>query len=56
MLPMHPQPQPREILSSWMVRQAFANGFMLHTFYDKLLGYHVQSGTTIPIVIHPSRF
>lgn len=39
MLPMHPQPCPREILSSWMVRLAFANGFMLHTFYDKLLGY-----------------
>ncbi|MCD5330570.1 TniQ family protein [Chromobacterium piscinae] len=40
MLPMHPQPRPGEILSSWMVRLAFANGFMLHTFYDKLLGYH----------------
>lgn len=40
MLPIHPQPQPGEILSSWMVRLAFANGFMLHTFYDKLLGYH----------------
>ncbi|MCD0492025.1 TniQ family protein [Chromobacterium violaceum] len=39
MLPMHPQPRPGEILSSWLVRLAFANGFMLHTFYDKLLGY-----------------
>ncbi|AUH52522.1 hypothetical protein CXB49_17845 [Chromobacterium sp. ATCC 53434] len=40
MLPIHPQPRPGEILSSWMVRLAFTNGFMLHTFYDKLLGYH----------------
>lgn len=39
MLPLHPQPKPDEILSSWMVRLAFANGFPLHTFYDKLLGY-----------------
>lgn len=38
-LPLHPQPQPDEILSSWMVRLAFANGFPLHTFYANLLGY-----------------
>lgn len=39
MLPIHPQPRPNEILSSWMVRLAFANGFPLHTFYSALLGY-----------------
>lgn len=39
MLPLHPQPRPDEILSSWMVRLAFANGFPLHTFYSSLLGY-----------------
>lgn len=39
MLPMHPQPQQDEILSSWMVRLAFANGFPLHTFYSNLLSY-----------------
>lgn len=39
MLPLHPQPRPDEILSSWMVRLAFANGFPLHTFYANLLGY-----------------
>lgn len=39
LLPLHPQPKPDEILSSWMVRLAFANGFPLHTFYANLLGY-----------------
>lgn len=39
MLPIHPQPQPKEILSSWMVRLAMANGFPLHTFYANLLGF-----------------
>lgn len=39
MLPLHPQVRPNEILSSWMVRLAFANGFPLHTFYANLLGY-----------------
>lgn len=39
LLPLHPQPRPGEILSSWMVRLAFSNGFPLHTFYDKLLEY-----------------
>ena len=38
-LPLHPQPLPGEILSSWMVRLAFANGYPLHTFYSGLLGY-----------------
>lgn len=39
LLPLHPQPKDDEILSSWMVRMAFANRFPLHTFYNKLLGY-----------------
>ncbi|SBW83720.1 hypothetical protein PVE_R2G0005 [Pseudomonas veronii 1YdBTEX2] len=39
MLPIHPQPLPDELLTSWMVRLAFANGFALHTFYSGLLGY-----------------
>lgn len=39
MLPMHPQPRPDEVISSWMVRLAFANGYPLHTFYACLLGY-----------------
>jgi len=38
-LPLHPQPQHDELLSSWMVRLAFANGFFLHTFYNKVLNY-----------------
>lgn len=40
LLPLHPQPKSDEILSSWMVRLAFANGFPLHTFYANLLGYN----------------
>ncbi|MGY3809678.1 TniQ family protein [Aeromonas veronii] len=39
-IPLHPQPIAGEILSSWMVRIAFANRYPLHTFYNKLLGYH----------------
>lgn len=39
MLPIHPQPLSDELLTSWMVRLAFANGFALHTFYSNLLGY-----------------
>jgi hypothetical protein len=39
MLPMHPLPENDELLSSWMVRLAFANGYSLHTFYNKVLGY-----------------
>lgn len=34
MLPIHPQPMSDELLTSWMVRLAFANGFALHTFYS----------------------
>lgn len=37
MLPIHPQPLPDELFTSWMVRLAFANGFALHTFYSSLL-------------------
>lgn len=39
MLPIHPHPFLDELLTSWMVRLAFANGFALHTFYSNLLGY-----------------
>ncbi|WP_095159877.1 TniQ family protein [Pseudomonas sp. Irchel 3E13] len=39
MLPIHPQPKQGEILSSWLVRLAFSNGFPLHTFFNSLLGY-----------------
>lgn len=39
MLPIHPKPLPDELLTSWMVRLAFSNGFALHTFYSNLLGY-----------------
>lgn len=39
MLPIHPQPLQNEIISSWMVRLAFSNGYPLHTFYSGLLGY-----------------
>jgi hypothetical protein len=39
LLPFHPQPLENEILSSWMVRLAFANGYKLHTFYSGLIGY-----------------
>jgi len=36
-LPVHPQPRPGEILSSWMVRLALANGYPVHTFYAKVM-------------------
>lgn len=39
MLPIHPQPNQDELLSSWMVRLAFSNGLPLHTFYSSLLAY-----------------
>lgn len=42
MLPIHPQPLHDELLTSWMVRLAFANGFALHTFYSSLLGYRAS--------------
>ncbi|ROT94731.1 hypothetical protein EB809_18820 [Marinobacter sp. R17] len=39
MLPIHPQPLPDEILSSWMTRLALENQFPLHTFYNKLIQF-----------------
>lgn len=39
MLPIHPNPKPGELLSSWMVRLALANGYCAHTFYKAVLGY-----------------
>lgn len=53
MLPIHPQPLPGEILSSWMVRLAFSNGFPLHTFYAGLLG-HKEALWNLDIDRHPS--
>ncbi len=44
-LPIHPQPLPEELLSSWMVRLALANRFSLHTFYNKVIGYNGQIWT-----------
>ena len=38
-LPLHPHPFEDELLTSWMVRLSFANGFFLHTFYNKVLNY-----------------
>lgn|SRR3990167_6125261 len=53
MLPIHPQPLPGEILSSWMVRLAFSNGFPLHTFYSGLLGFK-EALWNLDIDRHPS--
>lgn len=53
MLPIHPQPLPGEILSSWMVRLAFSNGFPLHTFYSRLLGFK-EALWNLDIDRHPS--
>lgn len=39
LLPVHPQPYPEELLSSWMVRLALENGWHLHTFYKEIIGY-----------------
>ena len=39
-LPVHPQPFEDELLSSWMVRLSLSNGWHLHTFYSKVLGYN----------------
>jgi hypothetical protein len=37
--PIHLKPYPNEILSSWMVRLAHANGLKVHTFYSLVLGH-----------------
>src|SRR5690554_479786 len=39
LLPIHPQPYPEELLTSWMVRLALENGWHLHSFYKVTLGY-----------------
>jgi len=39
LLPIHPQPYPEELLTSWMVRLALENGWHLHTFYKVILRY-----------------
>lgn len=36
--PLHPQPLPDELLSSWMVRLARANGYKIHSFYAQFFG------------------
>ncbi|MBS1186610.1 MAG: hypothetical protein H6R04_628 [Burkholderiaceae bacterium] len=53
MLPLHPQPLSDEVLSSWMVRLAFANGYPLHTFYAALLR-HKEPIWNRDIDRHPS--
>ncbi|WHI49084.1 TniQ family protein [Microbulbifer sp. VAAF005] len=39
MLPIHPHPYEDELLSSWMIRLSFSNGYLPHTFYSKVLLY-----------------
>ncbi|EHZ2908336.1 TniQ family protein [Vibrio parahaemolyticus] len=39
MLPIHPQPQKNEILSSWITRLAVENGYYSHAFFKKLLEF-----------------
>lgn len=38
MLPIHPRPQPDELLSSWMTRLAIENGYYSHCFFKDLIG------------------
>jgi hypothetical protein len=38
-LPLHPNPHPDELLSSWMIRLAVNNGWHSHTFFSKVLNY-----------------
>lgn len=40
--PAHPQPLPDELLSSWLVRIACANGLKLQTFCDGVFGKDYQ--------------
>lgn len=40
--PAHPQPLPDELLSSWLVRIAHANGLKLQTFCDQVFGKERQ--------------
>ena len=43
--PLHPQPQPDELLSSWMIRLAHANRFKVHSFYSQFFGRERQVWT-----------
>ncbi|MET2595607.1 TniQ family protein [Ralstonia sp. SM1876_UCD536_TZ33] len=43
--PIHPQPQPDELLSSWMIRLAHANRFKVHSFYARFFGRERQVWT-----------
>lgn len=38
LFPMHPQPLPDELLTSWLMRTAHANGMKLQRFLDVLVG------------------
>lgn len=40
--PIHPQPLPDELLSSWMIRVARDNGFKVHSFYAAHFGRERQ--------------
>ena len=40
--PIHPQPLEDEVLSSWMIRLAHANGFKAHDFYALYFGKDKQ--------------
>lgn len=40
--PIHPQPLPDELLSSWMIRVARDNGFKVHSFYAAQFGRERQ--------------
>lgn len=40
--PIHPQPLPDELLSSWMVRLARGNGYKIHGFYTQFFGLDRQ--------------
>jgi TniQ len=40
--PIHPQLQPDELLSSWMIRLAHGNGYKVHSFYARFFGRHRQ--------------
>lgn len=43
--PIHPQPLPDELLSSWMIRVARDNGFKVHSFYAAHFGRERQIWT-----------
>ncbi|MGO9601984.1 MAG: TniQ family protein [Candidatus Binataceae bacterium] len=43
--PVHPHPLPDELLSSWLVRLAHANGLKVHTFFARNFGRERQIWT-----------